>query len=146
MVDLAEFTAHARRLVPIVAQMDLEVIEGGGTTAAARIPAGPNGNHFGAVYAGSLFTVAEVLGGVFGQTTLALDGFVPLVKRVEIDFRRPATSDVVARAEMTAAEVDRVRAEAQEKGKAEYVLEAVLTGEDGTVVATTRAVYQLRRF
>ncbi|WP_435768391.1 PaaI family thioesterase [Nocardioides sp. SYSU DS0651] len=145
MTDPAQLTAQIRQLIPIFEPMGVEVVEAGRNTVAARIPAAPNVNHFGSVYAGSLFTVAEVLGGLFAQTALVLEGAVPLVKSLTIDFRRPASTAVVARASMSDEEAERVLAETLRDGKAEYLLEAEVTDEAGTVVATTRGTYQLRR-
>jgi thioesterase domain-containing protein len=121
-------------------------VEAERTSVAARLPAGPNVNHFGTTYAGSLFSVAEVLGGLFARTSLVMERGVPLVKSLQIDFRRPATTAVVARATLDEEEIARVLAEAQERGKSDFVLEAEVTDEAGTVVATTRGLYQLRRF
>lgn len=141
-----DITAGMHALIPIVAAMQVEVIEAGANTVATRLPAAPNVNHFGTAYAGSLFTVAELLGGVFARTSLAAEGGVPLVKRVEIDFLRPATTDVVARATLSDAEIERVLAEYAERGKSDFELLTEVTDEAGTVVARTKGLYQLRRF
>ncbi|NHA00590.1 DUF4442 domain-containing protein [Nocardioides sp. W3-2-3] len=109
---------------------------------AARIPAGPNGNHFGATYAGCLFSVAEVLGGIFASTSLVLEGAVPLVKQVTIDFLRPATTAVTARASLTEETIARVLTETAERGKADFLLETEVSDEQGTVVARTSGTYQ----
>lgn len=141
-----EITAGLKELIPIVAAMGVEIIEAEDTTVAARLPAAPNVNHFGTAYAGSLFTVAEVMGGVFARTSLAVEGGVPLVKRVEIDFLRPAMTDVVARTSLSDSEIERVLAEYAERGKSDFELLAEVTDEAGTVVARTKGLYQLRRF
>lgn len=146
MTDLAGLTAETHRLVPVLAAMGLEVVEAERTSVAARLPAGPNANHFGTAYAGSLFSVAEVLGGLFARTSLVVEGAVPLVKSMQIDFRRPATTAVIARATLGEEQITRVLAEAQDRGKSDFVLEAEVTDEAGTVVASTRGLYQLRRF
>lgn len=146
MTTPEEFTANIHQLIPIAAAMQVEVIEAEGNVVAARLPSGPNVNHFGTAYAGSLFTVAELLGGVLAGTALAAEGGVPLVKRVEIDFLRPATTDVVARAAIGDEDVVRVLAEYAERGKADFELVAEVTDATGTVVARTRGDYQLRRF
>jgi thioesterase domain-containing protein len=138
-------TNQIRTLIPIFDAMGMEALEVAEGRVAARVPVGPNANHFGAMYAGSLFSVAEVLGGLIANTSFPLDGFVPLVKRVDISFLRPATTAVVARAELSPAEVDRIRTEAVADGKAEYLLRAEVTDEAGTVVARTEGTYQLRR-
>ena len=146
MTDLQQTTDDIRRIIPVLDAMQVEVVELERTSVAARIPAGPNVNHFGTAYAGSLFTVAEVLGGLLPRTSMAVEGGVPLVKSVTIDFLRPATTAVVARASITEDEIARVLAECDERGKSDFELVAELTDEAGTVVARTRGLYQLRRF
>ena len=92
-------------------------------------------NHFGVTYAGSLFSVAEMLGGLLALATFDLEGelsgFVPLVKESTIRFRRPALGVVRAAASLSDDEVARVRADALATGKGEFVLEATLTDEHG---------------
>ncbi|MEQ6901660.1 YiiD C-terminal domain-containing protein [Nocardioides sp. YIM 152588] len=142
----ADLTAYTHRVIPILGAMGIEVIEAGRNDVAARLPFGPNGNHFGSAYAGSLFTVAEVLGGIYASTSLVLEGAVPLVKRLEIDYRRPANSDVVSRATLPDEEIERILAETAANGKSDFQLSAELTDESGTVVATTLGHYQMRKF
>lgn len=133
-------------MIPIFRAMEVEIVEAGRTTVAARLPAGPNSNHFGTTYAGCLFSVAEVLGGVYASTSLALEGAVPLVKQVTIDFLRPATTTVTARSTLSEETIARVLAETEERGKSDFQLETEVTDEQGTVVARTTGTYQLRRF
>ena len=133
--------------------MGIRVVEVGPGFAAAELPPEPNVNHFGVTYAGSLYSVAEMLGGVLCLATFDLDpgsggelaGFVPLVKESTIRFRRPALGVVRAEASLPEDEVVRVRSDALATGKGEFVLEATLTDAQGEVVATTVGTYQLRR-
>lgn len=140
---LAEQTALVHQVVPILGAMGIEIVAASPGVAAARIPAGPNVNHFGVAYAGSLFSVAEMLGGVIGGF-FDVPGAIPLVKRVEIDFTRPATTAATARTTLSVEEQARVQEEAVANGKANFELLTEVTGEDGTVVARTHGYYQLR--
>lgn len=130
--------------IPIIARMGLRVDEVRQGYAAATVPIEGNGNHFGAMYAGVLFTVGEMLGGALAMATFDMGRFYPLVKDLQITFRRPATSDVRSETTMSDDEIARVAAEAEANGKSDFVLEATLTAADGTVVASTRGIYQLR--
>ncbi|WP_322921978.1 YiiD C-terminal domain-containing protein [Nocardioides renjunii] len=102
--------------VPILEAMGIRVVELRPGFAAAELPPEPNTNHFGVTYAGSLFSVAEMLGGVLSLATFDLEGelagFVPLVKESTIRFRRPALGVVRATASLAQDEVDRVRRDA----------------------------------
>ena len=141
--SLAQMTADAHAMVPILGAMGLEVLEVTPHSAAASIPPAPNANHFGAMYAGSLFSVAEVLGGLMAGF-MDVPGGVPLVRRLEIDFLRPATTAVTARTTLSEDEFVRVQAEAVANGKSNYELICEVTDEAGTVVARTHGFYQMR--
>ena len=142
--------ADAVASVPILEAMGIRLVEVRPGFASADLPAEPNVNHFGVTYAGSLFSVAEMLGGVLSLATFDLEGdlagFVPLVKGSTIRFRRPALGVVRATASISDEEVARVRGDALATGKGEFVLEATLTDAQGEVVASTVGTYQLRRF
>ena len=144
-----EEAAQLASSVPILDAMGVRVLEAASGHAVAELPPEPNVNHFGVTYAGSLYSVAEMLGGVLALATFDFDGelvgFVPLVKESTIRFRRPALGVVRAAASLSAAEVARVRADALATGKGEFVLEATLTDAAGEVVATTVGSYQVRR-
>ena len=146
---LASRLQEAVASVPILAAMGVRVVEVRPGRAVAELPPEPNVNHFGVTYAGSLFSVAEMLGGVLSLVTFDLEGelagFVPIIKESTIRFRRPAVGVVRASVELAAAEVERVRRGALQSGKGEFVLEARLTDAHGEVVATTVGTYQVRR-
>ena len=146
--------AQAVGSVPILEAMGIRVVEARPGFAAADLPPEPNVNHSGVTYAGSLFSVAEMLGGVLSLVTFDFDpasggelaGFVPIVKESTIRFRRPALGVVRASASLSDDEIARVRRDALATGKGEFVLEATLTDEQGEVVASTVGTYQVRRF
>ena len=141
--------AQAVGSVPILGAMGIRVVEVRPGFAAAELPPEPNVNHFGVTYAGSLFSVAEMLGGVLSLVTFdfegELSGFVPIVKESTIRFRRPALGVVRAEASLSEDEVARVRQDALATGKGEFVLEARLADEQGELVAITTGTYQVRR-
>jgi thioesterase domain-containing protein len=130
--------------IPIAHKMGLKVVEARPGFAATTVPAEGNGNHFGVIYAGVLFTVAEILGGIIPLITFDTAKYFPLVKNLDIQFVAMAKSDVRAEASLDDETIARVEAEAAERGKADFTLEAVVTDADGQTIATTRGLYQLR--
>lgn len=144
-----ELTASMHQSIPILARMQVRVLETGPGHATVELPAAPNVNHFGAMYAGSLYTAAEVLGGVIPRASFDLEGelagFVPLLKSSEIRYLRPALGAVRARARLADGDLERLPREARARGKVEFVLEAEIVDDEGAVLATSRNVYQLRR-
>jgi thioesterase domain-containing protein len=130
--------------IPIAHKMGLKVVEARPGFAATTVPAEGNGNHFGVIYAGVLFTVAEILGGIIPLITFDTTKYFPLVKNLDIQFVSMAKSDVRAQASLDDETIARIEAEAAQRGKADFTLEAVVTDADGKTVATTRGLYQLR--
>ncbi|GGO93900.1 hypothetical protein GCM10011584_33660 [Nocardioides phosphati] len=144
--EVARRTEAANALTPILAAMDVRAVRLGRGVAEAEIPLGPNGNHFGVMYAGSLFTVAEVLGGYLPAATWDLTGYLPIVADMQISYRAPATTTVRARASLDEAELARIAAELEAGApKIRFTLSTVLTDTAGTSVATTTGSYLLRR-
>ncbi|HCF2343193.1 YiiD C-terminal domain-containing protein [Pseudomonas paraeruginosa] len=109
-----------------------------------RMPASGNENHIGSMYAGALFTLAEIPGGALFLTSFDSARFYPVVKEMTLRFRRPAKGDIRVEARLDAERIRQLEAEAGERGKAEYSLELQLTDEQGQVVAESTALYQLR--
>ncbi|APA96339.1 PaaI family thioesterase [Nocardia seriolae] len=130
--------------VPVAHKMGVRAEEVRPGFAASTVPIEGNGNHFGVMYAGVLFTVAEMLGGALALASFDTSKYFPLVKDLHIYFRRPAATDVRAEATLSAEEIARIAEEAESKGKADYTLKAVVTDANGVVVAETEGLYQLR--
>ncbi|MBF6190888.1 YiiD C-terminal domain-containing protein [Nocardia implantans] len=130
--------------IPIAHKMGVQAVEVRRGHAATSVPAEGNGNHFGVMYAGVLFTVAEILGGAIAVATFDNSAFYPLVKDLHIFFRKPAKTDVRAEATLTEDEIARITAEAAANGKSDFTLRAVVTDTDGVIVAETEGLYQLR--
>ena len=110
-----------------------------------RMPLSGNQNHSGSLYAGALFTLAEIPGVALFLFSFVVQRFYPLIKEMNLRFRRPATSDITVEARLSDEEIASIQAEAERNGKADYHLELQLCDASGEVVAQTRALYQLRK-
>lgn len=130
--------------IPTAKNMGVQVVEARRGYAAATVPVEGNGNHFGVIYAGVQFTVAEILGGIISLTTFDSSKYFPLVKNIDISFVAMAKSELRAQASLDDETIARIDAEAAERGKADFELEATVVDADGKTVATTRGLYQLR--
>ncbi|MET1081237.1 MAG: YiiD C-terminal domain-containing protein [Pseudomonas sp.] len=119
-----------------------EVLEPG--FVRLMMPAAGNANHIGSMYAGALFTLAELPGGALFLSSFDPKRFYPVVKEVNLRFRRPARGDIRVEARLTPEEILRLERQAATEGKAEYCLELRLTDEQGEMVAESRGLYQLR--
>ncbi len=110
-----------------------------------RMPLQGNQNHIGSMYAGALFTLAEIPGGALFLTSFDVQRFYPVIKEINLRFRRPASSDILVEASLSTDEIMRIEDEAERLGKAEYRLELQLCDTSGEVVAQSNALYQLRK-
>lgn len=109
------------------------------------MPLAGNENHIGIMYAGALFTLGEVPGGALFLSTFDIEKYYPIVKEINIRFRRPATGDVTVEVTMSPEEVARINSEVEAHGKADFVLDEQIVDGAGQVAAIIRGVYQVRR-
>lgn len=122
--------------------LKVEVLERG--RVCCRMPFAGNANHIGTMYAGALFTCAEIPGGALFLSSFDVSQCFPIVKSLDLQFLKPATSDVRVEVRLDEAEIRRIEADLAAQGKAEFVLEGELVDTQGVTVAHSRGVYQLR--
>ncbi|HKY90267.1 MAG TPA: YiiD C-terminal domain-containing protein [Nevskiaceae bacterium] len=127
-----------------VANTGLELMELKPGYVKCRMPYLGNGNHIGTMYAGALFTLAEIPGGALFLSSFDITRYFPIVKSLDLRFVKPAKADVYVEIALDAERIQAISAEADAKGKADFVLDGELKLADGTVVAVSHGVYQLR--
>jgi len=127
-----------------VERMGLRVIELEPRSVKLSVPLQGNENHIGTMYAGALFTIAEIPGGALFLTTFDVSRFYPVIKEMTIRFIKPAKTDVTIEMVMSVSEAKRIVSEAEKNGKAEYVLEGEIRDTNQEVVAVSRGIYQVR--
>lgn len=102
-----------------------------------------NRNHLGTMYAGALFTLAEIPGGIL--VLLAFDSsYVPILKRLDIEYLRPAHTDIEVAFSLTETQITHLQDELDNVGKAEFSLFGELKDKNGNIVAKSKADYQIR--
>jgi thioesterase domain-containing protein len=140
---------HAARYVETgvegIRRTGLRVLEMRDRRVKTRMPLEGNVNHVGIMYAGSLFTIGECMGGAIYGVALDTRRFFPIVKELTIRFRRPAVTDVTLECEMGEEEAERIQKEAEEKGKADYSLDLEIKDANGEVVSIVHGVWQIRK-
>ena len=127
-----------------VERMGLRVIELKPRSVKLSVPLKGNENHIGTMYAGALFTIAEIPGGALFLTTFDVSRFYPVIKEMTLRFIKPAKTDVTIEMVMSVSEAERIVSEAEKNGKAEYVLEGEIKDTNEEVVAVSRGIYQVR--
>lgn len=129
---------------PFVERTGFHVLELRPRFCHARMPLAPNVNHIGTMYAGALYTLAELPGGVVALATFDPARFYPVVKDMRIRFSALARTDVDVTVTLDEDEAARILAEVEDRGKADYRWDCELVDATGAVVAVTENHYQLR--
>jgi acyl-coenzyme A thioesterase PaaI-like protein len=130
--------------IKFVANSGLRVIELRRGYVKCQMPFAGNGNHIGTMYAGALFTLAEMPGGALFVSSFDAGKFYPVVKQLDLRFLRPAKGDVTVEMSLDEEQIAALSALAVETGKAEFTLEGKLRNTDGVIVAESSGVYQIR--
>ena len=130
--------------IKFVANSGLRVVELRRGYVKCLMPFAGNGNHIGTMYAGALFTLAEIPGGALFLSSFDAAKFYPIVKELDLRFLKPVKGDVTVEISLDDIHIASLSAQAAEKGKAEFILEGQLKTTDGTIVAESRGVYQVR--
>ena len=131
--------------IPFAGRSEVKVLELEPGYVKMMMPLEPNINHVGTMYAGALFTLAELPGGAIFVSTFDASRFFPLIKGMEIKFLKPATTDIMVEVRLSPEDASKIQDEANEHGKADYGWDCELRDANGQVVAVSSNRYQLRR-
>lgn len=142
---LEQVAKSSEKAFPFIERCGVEVLEVKRGYCHLRMPIQDNQNHIGTMYAGALFTLAELPGGVVYLTCFDMSKMFPLLKGLDINFYRPVTADAEVRIQLDEAEIERISATVMEHGKCDYSWQADITTADGTVVAVADCRYQMRK-
>jgi thioesterase domain-containing protein len=131
--------------VKIIEKMGIRIVELRDRYTKLSLPLEPNLNHIGTMYAGSLFSLAEFSGGVMFAVSFDITKYFPIVKEMSIRYRRPAASAVTLEVSLSLERVEKIRAMAEENGKADYSMDLELKDETGEVCGIVHGTWQLRK-
>src|SRR5215467_7966716 len=95
--------------ITFVRNAGLEVVELKPGYVKCLMPFRNNGNHIGSMYAGALFTVAEIPGGALFLSSFETSKYFPIVKALNMNFLKPAKSDVTVEISMTTEQIAGIR-------------------------------------
>ncbi len=131
--------------IQIIKEMGIHIEEMRDRYVKVVLPLAPNINHIGTMYAGSLFTVGEYVGGPIFVASFDPTKYYPIVKSLSIQYRRPVTTDVTVEASLSAEEVEVIQREADAKGKADWKMDLELKDGSGQICCLMQGVWQMRR-
>jgi acyl-coenzyme A thioesterase PaaI-like protein len=130
--------------IPFAPRNGFRVVELRPGYVKAQIPLKGNKNHFGSLYAGAYFLVAEIPGGVLTLFDLG-SAYTPILKEMTLQFLQSANSDVVVEFSLDQQTVDAIKAEADQTGRAAFELEGLMYDKQGNHVATSTGHYRVRK-
>ena len=140
-----ELEQWARKNLPVYEFMDLKVDSVSNGVYRCSVPLTQNtGNHINTVHAALQWASAEMLGGLVVLANRPDEKFVPVLRSLDIEFKRPARSDITAEARFTDDEVDAMVSALRTAGRYDFELCALIRDIDGEIVAEARACYAIR--
>ena len=145
-MDVNDVQFLIREKVPVAdfIGLEIEVVEPG--HARLRMPFSPQiKNHLDIVYAGAIFALAEISGGVAMLSAFEQDNCTVLARRMEIDYVRPSRSDLLCEVTVPATVVAENQAAIQAEGKTDVILPIEVQDDRGRIVARVSAFYYLRQ-
>ena len=147
MIDekFKEYIPLLEGTIQIIKGMGIHIEEMRDRHVKVALPLAPNVNHIGTMYAVSLFTVGEYLGGPMFVSSFDHTKYYPIVKAISIQYRRPATTDVTVEASLSEEAVEAIQKEADEKGKADWKMNLEVKDKYGQVCCLLQGVWQMRR-
>lgn len=101
-------------------------------------------NHLNSVYAGVQWSIAEVLGGIAFAAN-SVPGYVPLLKSMNIEFKKPAMTDLIAQVRFSDDEALNMKQALENQGRYDFELASNVHDSNGNLVAKGLAVYAIRK-
>lgn len=144
-MDVNEVQQLVTERVPVAGFLGLHVESVETGHVRLRLPfAHPAENHLGIVYAGAIFSLAEITGGVVMLSVFDTRKVTLLIRRIEIDFARPSRRDLFCDVHLPDALIAEARAGIAAQGTANVSLPIEITDLRGRVIARVHADYYLR--
>lgn len=141
-----ELEKSLRRLFPLYDHIGLSVESASAGVYKCRVPLNKqNSNHFQTVHAALQWASAEVLGGlVIATSGIDLGKYLGVVKSFHIEFRKPATSTIVAETRFSDSDMKAMLQRLKAHGRCDFELETCIRDETGNPVAQGHGVYAIR--
>lgn len=127
--------------IEAVKRTGIELVSIGHGSVTLKMPLKGNENHVNMMYAGSLFALAELPGGVVMLSALDAQKYYPVIGEMSIRYIKPAVTDITVEAALTADQIAQMQTDLDASGKCKYVLNLELKDANGVVVAVTTGTY-----
>lgn len=129
--------------IPAVGRLGVVVEAARAGEVRLRIPIEGNTNHFGTMYAGALFAVVELVGGLLPLSVVG-PAYTPIVTDVHVRFQAAAKTDITVHTRMDPEQLRALAATADAEGLAHFVMDVEGKDANERTVITFQGDYQLR--
>jgi thioesterase domain-containing protein len=102
-------------------------------------------NHLQIVYAGAIFALAEIAGGITMLSVFDTSRFTILVERLSIDFLRPSRQELWCDLSLEHELIERVQEQVKAEGKAKVTIPIEVKDGRQRVIACIQGAYYVRR-
>lgn len=104
-------------------------------------------NHLGTVHASAQFALAEASSGEFLLITFPdlVDTTIPVVRDVEVKFRKPAYGKLYAKAECPKEEIDNLRAQLEKRGFVRLQVKVYVIDEKEVIVMKAKVDWVIQK-
>ena len=141
-----EFVRRAvEEKIAFVKRCGLKLIECEPGRVRCQMPTAGNENHIGSMYAGALFTLAEIPGGALWLSSFNISESYPLLKSFYIEYLKPAKGVISFELALSPERIQKLALQCNEQGKVDFELCGELKDEQNSTVAVTKGLYQLRK-
>lgn len=145
MMDLASIQSMLEENIPLLKAMGVKIESLGEGEAVTSMPFKPdNLNHVGTIYAGALFSHAEVTAGVTLFSRFSPTDFRLLIKHMEIEYKKKVTTDVTGKAKIDDDLLDLVRKDLEDDGRSARTFPVFLFAGDEEV-AEAQVTFHLKK-
>lgn len=142
MTSIQQIAEHG---IAFVERAGLKLLDCRPGYAACLMPLQGNENHLGTLYAGAQFTLADITGGALALASFDSRQFYPLLKQLELQFLRPASTELRLSYQLSDEQLALLSAQAERDGKVSFVLTGELCDSNGVCVTRTQGNFQVRR-
>ena len=140
-----ELEQWARKNLSVYEFMDLKIDSVSNGIYRCSVPLTRNtGNHINTVHAAFQWASVEILGGLVVLSNRPDEKYVPVVRSLDIEFKRPALSDINSEAYFSDEEVEVMNTALASTGRYDFTLCSVIRDANDEVVAEATGCYAVR--
>ncbi|MDD5224376.1 MAG: YiiD C-terminal domain-containing protein [bacterium] len=128
-------------MIPVVRSSGFAVEKLKEREITVSMPMGPNTNHVGIMYAGSLFTLIEVAGGVLFSATYPAGVYTLITKGISIRYVKPSMTKTYCHLTISKEEAEAKIKPVDERGRGNWIIDVTAVDENEVEVCRANCNY-----